>query len=48
MTGIAQMDDDGNAAVTSKGLSQMMPEKIVTAPHRRTTNTTTKTEGVNA
>jgi hypothetical protein len=49
LTGVAQHDDDGNAAVTSKGVSQMMPnEKIVTAPHRRTTNTTTKTEGVSA
>ena len=48
LIGVAQHDDDGNAAVTSKGLSQMMSEKTVKAPNHRAPNSTTKTEGVTA
>ena len=44
LTGVAQHDDDGNAAVTAKGLSQMHSEslRVETAPHRKTTNSTNK------
>jgi len=44
LTGVAQHDDDGNAAVTAKGLSQIHSEslRVETAPHRKTTNSTNK------